>query len=135
MKLIDITFPASSVAAGRERAIRENPGLAVAAAHRVDRRDVRVAGYIMTAAERRLVDRVDLDRETGRYFDPADDGPAVGDLDYYWTAYCGGCGEEIDVAARTETQARRIAEAAIVLDYVPINIDRIERRDSGLIYF
>ncbi len=117
------------------RAAVEAEGVLVQSAYREDRRDVRVRGWLLTDADRALVDRVNLDRETGRYFDPSDRGPAVGDLDYYWTAFCGGCGEEIDVAARTESEARRIVEAAIVLDYEPIEIDHIERRFAGLMYF
>jgi len=134
MKLIDVIIPGRlSVAAARARVEREHPGIAIAAAHREDRDNVRVAGYVMTAADRALVDRVDLDRESGRYFDPQN-GTPIGGGDF-WTAFCGGCGEEIDVVARTAAEARRIAEAAIVLDYQPINIDRIERRHGGVIYF
>jgi len=79
-----------------------------------------------------LLDRVDLDRESGRYYDPENDAR---ESETYWTAYCGGCGEEIDVAARSEAEARAIVAAAIELDYVPMNIDRIEPRYRGLIYF
>ena len=68
----------------------------------------------MTDAEIALVDRVDLDRETDRYYDPEDD---LRGQDACWTAFCGGCGEEIDVAARNGGQARAIVEAAIVSDH------------------
>jgi hypothetical protein len=64
----------------------------------------------------------------------AADRPDDLDLNYYWTAFCGGCGEEIDAAARTEREARAVILAAIERDYQPINIDRIERRHRGLIY-
>jgi len=130
MKLIDRLVPGTVSAA---RAAVEAEGVLVQQAYREDRRDVRVRGWLLTDADRALVDRVDRDRETGRYFDP--EGRLPIDTPDYWTAYCGGCGEEIDVVAWNEADARRIVEAAIVLDYEPMNIDRIESRSGGLIYF
>lgn len=138
MRLIDRSLRARTVRAAREAFAQDHPDAEIVLAHRDpdERRDVRVVGRVMTAADRALVDRVELDRETGRYFDPADArSPAVGDLDFYWTAFCGGCGEEIDVVARSASEARAIVEAAIAVDYEPIEIDQIERRFAGLMYF
>lgn len=73
-----------------------------------------------------------LDQDRYVYFDA--DADARG-RDFFFTLFCGGCGEEIDVAANSESQAREIGRAAIAADYEPIKIDRIERRYRGLMYF
>jgi len=76
---------------------------------------------------------VQLHEKTGRYYDA--DGLHPADARYYWTAFCGGCGEEIDVVATYEGGARAVVKAAIAADYVPMTIDRLERRELGVIYF
>lgn len=75
---------------------------------------------------------VAYEQSRGVYHDA--DRPEDLNLRHYWTAFCGGCGEEIDAAARTEGQARAVVEAAIARDYEPVEIDRIERRYRGIIY-
>lgn len=72
------------------------------------------------------------DDERGVYFDADHDARSS---DTYWTLFCGGCGEELDVAARSERHARAIGDAAIARDYEPMNIDHVERRYRGLTYF
>jgi len=74
---------------------------------------------------------LDFDQQRHIYFDADTD---TRELNYYWTLFCGGCGEEIDVAAQSERHARTIGRAAIARDYDPIDIDRIERRYRGLMY-
>jgi hypothetical protein len=73
-----------------------------------------------------------LDNDRYIYFDADADQRAA---ERYFTLFCGGCGEEIDVAASTLAEARRIGEAAIERDYEPIKIDHIEPRYRGLTYF
>lgn len=73
------------------------------------------------------------DTQTERYFDA--EGVAPGGIHYFWTAFCGPDGEEIDVTAVTGQQAIEVAMAAIEQDYEPVPIIRIERRYSGLVYF
>ena len=134
MKLITETYGRSvRLPAARDEFAAAYPAAEIVKAYRDEARRAIVVGWSMTAEERQLVDRVDLDRETGRYFDPENGRPERGGD--YWTAFCGGCGEEIDVVAGSETEARAIVLAAVVNDYEPVEIDRIERRFGGLVYF